>query len=163
MRMIALLLAATLTTLPALAQDAAKEAALDRFMKAINVEGGYTALGGSVLQSFAPLVLMNQDKQKVVEDIIKSELVPELKNNRPIYTKALRAAYAKRFNTAELNSASMFIESPLGQKIRVSERDVQGEAFQALTPMQKKIQTVIAPQVLKKMKAAGLNIPPSKP
>jgi hypothetical protein len=148
---------------PALAQDAAKTTALDRFMKAMNTDTGYTIIGQGALQSFAPLALMNQGKEQAVGKIIETELVPELRNNRVIYTRALRAAYDKRFSTAELTAISNFVESPAGQKLRKSEQDVQTEAANSLLPLQKKIQTSIAPRIIAKMKAQGLKVPPPPP
>jgi hypothetical protein len=150
-------------TAPALAQDAAKSAALDRFMKAMNADAGYTIIGQGALQSFAPLAIMNQGKEQAVGKIIETELVPALRSNRAVYTRALRAAYNKRFTTAELNSISAFVESPAGQKLRKSEQDVQSEAAKSLEPLQKNIQTAIAPRILAKMKAQGLKVPPPPP
>ena len=158
------LLALTLAiALPAQAQDAAKEKALTRFMKAMNSDANYTLLGNGVLQSFVPLIAMNEAKQEQVKAIIQAEVVPELKANRPVYTKALRAAYSRRFTTAELNAAAAFIESPVGQKMRSTERDIQTDALQSLDPLQKKIQATIGPRVLAKMKAQGLVVPPPAP
>jgi hypothetical protein len=147
-------------SMPAAAQDAAKSAALDRFMKVMNAEAGYTIIGQGALQSFAPLALMNQGKEQVVGKIIETELVPELRSNRAVYNRALRAAYSKKFSTAELVAISNFIESPTGQKLRNSEQGVQAEAAGSLGPLQKKIQTTIAPRILAKMKAQGLKVPP---
>ena len=158
-----ILTAAVLVAMPAIAQDKAKDAALTRFMKAMNADANYTSIGNGVLQSFVPLIAINQQKQSEVEQIIQAEVVPELKANRAVYTRALRAAYAKRFTTAELNTAAAFIESPVGQKMRVSEREVQVDALKSLEPLQKKIQATIAPRVLSKMKAAGLKTEPPKP
>jgi hypothetical protein len=160
---ILIIIGALLIALPASAQDKAKDAALTRFMKAMSADASYTSIGNGVLQSFVPLIAINQQKQAEVEQIIQAEVVPELKANRTVYTRALRAAYAKRFTTAELNSAAAFIESPIGQKMRLSERDVQVDALKSLEPLQKKIQTTIAPRVLSRMKAAGLKTEPPKP
>jgi hypothetical protein len=150
-------------SMPAMAQDAAKSAALDRFMKVMNAEAGYTMIGQGALQSFAPLAIMNQGKEQVVGKIIETELVPELRNNRAVYNRALRAAYSKRFNTSELSAIANFVESPAGQKLRKSEQEVQAEAAGSLGPLQKKIQTLIAPRILAKMKAQGLKVPSPAP
>jgi hypothetical protein len=163
MRLIPLICAALFLSSPTLAQDAAKSAALDRFMKVMNADAGYTIIGQGALQSFAPLALMNQGKEQAVGKIIETELVPALRSNRTVYTKALRAAYNKRFTTTELEAISNFIESPAGQKLRKSEQEVQAEAANSLGPLQKNIQTTIAPRILAKMKAQGLKVPPPPP
>jgi hypothetical protein len=163
MRIVRLMISIWLFATPVFAQDAAKSAALDRFMKVMNTEAGYTILGQGALQSFAPLALMNPGKEQVVGKLIETELVPELRANRSIYNRALRAAYAKRFSTAELNAISNFVESPPWQKMRKSEQEVQGEAAASLGPLQKKIQTSIGPRILAKMKAQGLKVPPPAP
>jgi hypothetical protein len=163
MRMLYLMISILFFVSPVFAQDAAKSAALDRFMKAMNAEAGYTILGQGALQSFAPLALMNPGKEQGVGKIIEAELVPELRANRVVYNRALRAAYAKRFSTAELTALSNFVESPPWQKLRKQEQDVQSEAAAALGPLQKKIQTSIGPRILAKMKAQGLKVPPPTP
>ncbi len=163
MRRLALIGLALVLASPVFAQDAAKSAALDRFMKAMNADAGYTVIGQGALQSFAPLALMNQGKEQAVGKIIETELVPALRSNRLIYTKALRAAYNKRFTTPELVAISNFIESPAGQKLRKTEADVQTEAASSLAPLQKTIQNAIAPRILAKMKAQGLKVPPPPP
>jgi hypothetical protein len=163
MRFLSFVMACLVISAPAVSQDAAKSAALDRFMKVMNTEAGYTAIGQGALQSFAPLALMNQGKEQQIGKIIEAELVPELRNNRITYNDALRAAYSKRFSTAELTLISNFVESPAGQKLRKNEQDVQSEAINALAPLQKKIQTNIAPRIIAKMKAQGLKVPPALP
>jgi hypothetical protein len=163
MRILSIAITSLLLAAPALAQDAAKSAALDRFMKVMNAEAGYTIIGQGALQSFAPLALMNQGKEQVIGKIIEAELVPELRTNRSVYNRAQRAAYNKRFTTAELTAISNFVESPVWQKMRKSEEEVQAEAAASLAPLQKKIQTVIAPRILAKMKAQGLKVPPPPP
>ncbi len=160
MRRLLSLAALMILALPSFAQDAARTAALDRFMRAMNADAGYTVIGQGALQSFAPLALMNQGKEQVVGKIIETELVPELRANRSVYNTALRAAYNKRFTTSELTAISNFIESPAGQKLRKSEAEVQAEAANSLAPLQKKIQNSIAPRILAKMKAQGLKVPP---
>jgi hypothetical protein len=163
MRLLFSLAVLTALATPALAQDAAKNAALDRFMKATNADAGYTVLGNGALQSFAPLAVMNQGKEQAVAAIIQAELVPELRTNRVVYNRALRAAYASRFSTAELNAVSAFVESEAGRKLRTTEQQVQAEAAKSLKPLQGKIQNSITPRILAKMKAQGLKVPPPAP
>jgi uncharacterized protein len=147
----------------AVAQDAAKNAAVDRLFVALNADQLYTILGNQALQSFAPLVGMNGDKAPQVAKIIEGEVVPELKANRPVFTRAMKAAYAKRFTTAELVQAAAFLESPTGKKISTAQREVPQEAAASLKPMQQKIDGTVVPRIIAKMKAAGLKVPPGGP
>jgi uncharacterized protein len=164
MRKIILTLSAVfIFTQPAFAQDAAKNAAVDRLFAALNADQLYTILGNQALQSFAPLVSMNGEKAPQVAKIIEGEVVPELKANRPVFTRAMKAAYAKRFTTAELTQAAAFLESPTGKKISIAQREVPQEAAASLKPMQQKIDANVVPRILAKMKAAGLKVPPAAP
>jgi uncharacterized protein len=152
-----------LATQPVFAQDAAKNAAVERLFVALNADQLYTILGNQALQSFSPLVGMNGDKAPQVAKIIEGEVVPELKANRPVFARAMKAAYAKRFTTAELVQAATFLESPTGKKLSQAQRDVPQEAAASLKPMQQKIDATVVPRIIAKMKAAGLKVPPAGP
>jgi hypothetical protein len=156
------LLAAALST-PVLAQDAVKEAAIDRLFVALNADQLYTGLGNQTLSNFAPLIQMNLAKRDQVIKIIEGEVVPELKASRPAFTKALKAAYAKRFTTEELNAATAFLTSTTGKKLSQAQLEVPREASSSLDPLQKRIGTVAVPKILAKMKAAGMKVPPPPP
>jgi hypothetical protein len=158
-----LALLSALITAPAFAQDAAKNAAVDRLYKALNAEQLYTVLGNQALQNFAPLIQNNMEKKDQVIKLIEGEIVPELKANRPTFTRALKAAYAKRFTTAELTAAANFLESTTGKKLSQAQLEVPREAAQSLNPLQAKIQSTVVPRILAKMKAAGMKVPPQGP
>lgn len=155
----AAVLASLLVVAPAFAQDAAKNAAVDRLFKALNADQLYSILGQQALQSFGPFVAMNPDKQKEAAAIIEAEVVPELKANRPVFTRALKAEYAKRMSTAELTQAAAFLESPAGQKLSLAQREAPPIAAAALKPMQTKIDSTVLPRILTRFKAAGLKMP----
>jgi hypothetical protein len=155
-----LTLAALLISAPAHAQDAAKNAAVDRLFKALNADGLYTSLGQGALQSFGPFVAVNPTKQKEAAAIIEAEIVPELKANRPVFTRALKAEYAKRMTTAELTQAATFLESPAGKKLSLAQRDAPAIAADSLKSMQTKIDSAIVPRIVSRFKAAGLKTPP---
>ena len=127
------LIIATLFISPTLAHaDAAKEAALTRYLTAINAESSYNGVAGQAMSQFVPLVQMNAAKQKDVAAIIQSEMVPILKAAQPAFNKALRAAYDKRFTTAELSQMADFITSAVGTKMRSTERDIGPEVMQSM-------------------------------
>jgi hypothetical protein len=151
-----LIASAYMIAAPALAQDAAKSAALDRFMKAVRADDGYSVLGYGAIQSFTPLAAINPGKEQAVGAIVKAELEPQLRKYRPIYSSALRAAYARRFTTAELNSLSVFLESPVWAKLQKAQVEAQDDANKSLVPLQKTIQSTVSPRILAKMKAQGL-------
>ncbi len=155
-----MIFAAALLSAPVFAQDAAKMAVVDRLFKALNADNLYTSLGQQALQSFAPFVAMNGDKQKQAADIIEAEIVPELKANRPVFTRALKAEYAKRMTTAEITAAAAFLESPAGQKLSLAQREAPAVAAAALKPMQQKIDATVLPRIITRFKAAGLKMPP---
>jgi hypothetical protein len=155
-----LTMAALLVSAPAIAQDAAKNAAVDRLFKALNADGLYTSLGQGALQSFGPFVAANPSKQKEAAAIIEAEVVPELKANRPVFTRALRAEYAKRMTTAELTQAAAFLESPAGKKLSLAQRDAPAIAADSLKAMQAKIDSSVVPRIVSRFKAAGLKTPP---
>jgi uncharacterized protein len=159
---IALLTAALIAT-PAFAQDAAKKAALDRFMKATGADQAYQNIGQQTINAFAPLAQMNPTRQQEIVKIIEAEVIPELRAARPVFEGALRAAYSKRFSTAELTQVAAFWESPAGRKLRASEGEVLKEALGSLGPLQTKIQSTVAPRVMAKMRAAGMQVPPTGP
>ncbi len=163
MKLVYIALAAAVMSAPAMAQDAAKNAAVDRLYNALNAEQLYTVLGNQALQNFAPLIQNNNDKKDQVIKIIEGEVVPELKANRPTFTRALKAAYAKRFTTAELTAAANFLESATGKKLSQAQLEVPREAAQSLNPLQAKIQNTVVPRILAKMKAAGMKVPPTGP
>jgi hypothetical protein len=154
------LVASLLFVTPAFAQDAAKNAAIDRLFKALNADGLYTSLGQQALQSFGPFVAMNPTKQKEAAAIIEAEIVPELKANRPVFTRALKAEYAKRMTTAELTQAAAFLESESGRKLSMLQLEAPRGAAESLKPMQTKIDKTVLPRILSRFKAAGLKLPP---
>ncbi len=148
---------------PALAQDAAKAAAVDRLYAALNADQLYTGLGNQALNNFAPLIQNNEPRKEQVIKIIEGEMVPELKANRPAFTRALKAAYAKRFTAAEMTTAATFLESAVGKKLSTAQLEVPREAASSLGTLDTRIRTVVVPKILAKMKAAGLKVPPQNP
>jgi Uncharacterized protein conserved in bacteria (DUF2059) len=143
------------------AQKAAANTAVDRLFKALNAEKLYTQLGYQALQSFAPLVGLNGEKGQQVAKIIETEVVPELRANRPIFDRALKAAYTKRMSGAEMTQAAVFLESPAGKKLSDAQREAPEEAAASLNAMKQKMELAVVPRILAKMKAAGLKVPPS--
>jgi hypothetical protein len=148
---------------PAHAQDAAKEAALTRFIEAVGANQSYNIIGQQALMAFAPLINMNRARQQDAIKIVEGEVVPVLNSNRATYTRALRAAYSKRFTTAELTQGAAFMESALGRKMTQANQEVIAEAAGSLKPLQTQITNQVAPRVISKMRAAGLTVPQEAP
>ena len=159
--MIRCFLAIILLTVPAGAHaDAAKDAALTRYLTAINAEADYNEVAGQAMSQFVPLVQMNAAKQKEAAAIIQGEMVPLLKAAQPTFNRAIRAAYDKRFSTAELNQMADFIASPVGIKMRTAQHDIGPEVMQSMGGLQQDMRSKAVPHILAKMKAAGMRVPP---
>ncbi len=142
--------------------DAAKEAALTRYITTMKAEESYDAVARQTMQPFIPLIQMNAAKQKEVAEIIQSTMLPMLKTEQPQFNKALRAAYDKRFTTAELNQITDFLTSPAGVKMRATELEIGPDVMQAIGPNLNKDVNKAAPVILAKMKAAGMRLPPQR-
>lgn len=107
-----------------------------------------------------PLTKANPGKDKQISALVLDTLTRQMAGAREPLAAAVRLAYYKRFNVAELNALADFYSTPLGQKYVANLNALQSDIARVGVPLSNDVVTASVKAIVASAKVQGLKIPP---
>lgn len=140
--------------------DPATRAALDRLLSVNETRLILDQIPRQIMPYIVePLTKANPGKDKEIGALVLDTLTRQMAGAREPLAAAVRLAYYKRFNVAELNALADFYATPVGQKYVANLNGLQSDIARVGVPLSNDVVAASVKAIVASAKAQGLKIP----